>query len=66
MLAERDAEPEQLEYVPGRFKVIRPVRPTLACARSQGVFEALAPSRPITRGLPIDSASFIHELILIS
>jgi transposase len=43
---------EQLEYVPGRFKVIRHVRPKLACARCQGIFQALAPSRPIARGLP--------------
>jgi transposase len=43
---------EQLEYVPGRFKVIRHVRPKLACTRCEGIFQALAPSRPITRGLP--------------
>jgi len=43
---------EQLEYVPGRFKVIRHVRPKLACVRCQGIFQALAPSRPIARGLP--------------
>ena len=43
---------EQLEYVPGRFKVIRHVRPKLACARCEGIFQASAPSRPITRGLP--------------
>lgn len=43
---------EQLEYVPGRFKVIRHVRPKLACVRCEGIFQALAPSRPIARGLP--------------
>jgi transposase len=43
---------EQLEYVPGRFKVIRHVRPKLACVRCEGIFQALAPSRPIVRGLP--------------
>jgi len=43
---------EQLEYVPGRFKVIRHVRPKLACVRCQGIFQAMAPSRPIARGLP--------------
>jgi transposase len=43
---------EQLEYVPGRFKVIRHVRPKLACVRCQGIFQASAPSRPIVRGLP--------------
>jgi transposase len=43
---------EQLEYVPGRFKVIRHVRPKLACVRCEGIFQAMAPSRPIVRGLP--------------
>jgi transposase len=43
---------EQLEYVPGRFKVIRHVRPKLACMGCQGIFQAAAPSRPIQRGLP--------------
>jgi len=43
---------EQLEYVPGRFKVVRHVRPKLACVRCQRVFQAAAPSRPIRRGLP--------------
>jgi transposase len=43
---------EQLEYVPGRFKVIRHVRPKLACMRCEGIFQALAPTRPIARGLP--------------
>ena len=43
---------EQLEYVPGRFKVIRHVRPKLACVRCEGIFQAAAPSRPIARGLP--------------
>ena len=43
---------EQLEYVPGHFKVVRHVRPKLACVSCQRVFQALAPSRPIARGLP--------------
>ena len=43
---------EQLEYVPGRFKVVRHVRPKLACMGCQRVFQAAAPSRPIARGLP--------------
>lgn len=43
---------EQLEYVPGRFKVLRHVRPKLACVGCQRVFQAAAPSRPIARGLP--------------
>lgn len=43
---------EQLEYVPGHFKVIRHVRPKLACVRCEGIFQAAAPSRPIAKGLP--------------
>ena len=42
---------EQLEYVPSRFKVIRHVRPKLACVSCQAIFQAAAPSRPIARGM---------------
>lgn len=42
---------EQLEYVPARFKVVRTVRPKLACTKCQAIFQAAAPSRPITRGV---------------
>jgi transposase len=40
-----------LEYVPGRFKVIRTVRPKLACTKCEVIFQAAAPSRPIPRGV---------------
>jgi transposase len=42
---------EMLEYVPARFRVIRQVRPKLACARCDKIVQAEAPSRPIARGL---------------
>jgi transposase len=42
---------EMLEYVPSRFKVIRHVRPKLACSRCDKIVQAAAPSRPIARGL---------------
>ena len=42
---------EQLEYVPSRFKVIRHVRPKLACVACETIFQASAPSRPIARGV---------------
>jgi len=42
---------EILEYVPARFKVIRQVRPKLACARCKRIVQAEAPSRPIERGM---------------
>jgi len=42
---------EMLEYVPARFKVIRQVRPKLACACCERIVQAEAPSRPIARGV---------------
>jgi transposase len=42
---------EQLEYVPARFKVIRHIRPRLACTKCETIFQASAPSRPISRGI---------------
>ena len=42
---------EQLEFVPSHFKVIRHVRPKLACVACQSIFQAEAPSRPIVRGI---------------
>ena len=42
---------EMLEFVPGRFKVIRTVRPKLACNRCDGIVQEPAPHRPIDRGL---------------
>jgi transposase len=41
---------EMLEYVPERFRVIRHVRPKLACARCDTIVQAPAASRPIVRG----------------
>src|SRR6185437_5366901 len=41
---------EMLEYVPGRYQVIRHVRPKLSCAICQKIVQAPAPSRPIARG----------------
>jgi transposase len=43
---------EILDYVPGRFRVIRHVRPRLACRGCEAVVQAAAPSSPIERGLP--------------
>ncbi len=42
---------EVLEYVPASFKVIRHVRPKLACAACQRIVQELAPTRPIARGI---------------
>ncbi len=43
---------EMLEYVPASFKVIRHVRPQLACACCGRIVQVPAPVRPIERGLP--------------
>src|SRR5690606_6485666 len=42
---------ETLEFIPASFKVIRTVRPKLACGRCDTIVQASAPSRPIARGL---------------
>jgi transposase len=42
---------EVLEIEPLRFKVIRQVRPKLACAGCDKIVQADAPSRPIERGV---------------
>jgi len=43
---------EVLDYIPGHFRVIRHVRPRLACRGCEAVVQAPAPSLPIERGLP--------------
>ncbi len=42
---------EQLEFVPASFRVIRHVRPKLACSCCDAIVQAPAPSRPIERGI---------------
>src|SRR6202790_5030482 len=42
---------ETVEYVPEHFKVIRRVRPKLACACCDKIVQAEAASRPIARGM---------------
>jgi transposase len=42
---------EMLEIEPVHFKVIRQVRPKLACASCERIVQAEAPSRPIARGV---------------
>lgn len=42
---------EVLDYVPARFRVIRHVRPKLACPECERIVQVQAPSRPIDRGL---------------
>jgi transposase len=53
---------EMLEYTPAHFKVIRHIRPKLACARCDQIVQANAPSRPIARGLA-GPALLAHVLV---
>lgn len=41
---------EILDYIPGRFKVVRHVRPKLACKSCDAISQAAAPSLPVPRG----------------
>ena len=43
---------EQLDYIPGRFVVIRHVRPKLSCRDCGTINQAPMPSMPIERGIP--------------
>lgn len=42
---------EVLDYVPARFRVIRHVRPKMACTACERIVQVDAPSRPIERGI---------------
>jgi transposase len=41
---------EVLDYVPGRFRVLRHVRPKYACRRCDAITQAAAPALPTPRG----------------
>lgn len=43
---------EILDYIPGRFEVIRHVRPALSCRACESMTQAPMPSLPIERGRP--------------
>lgn len=42
---------EVLEYIPGRFEVIRHVRPAMSCRRCEAMAQAPMPALPIPRGI---------------
>src|SRR5690606_16208651 len=42
---------EVLDYVPGRFRVIRHLRRKLSCGKCEKIVQAAAASRPIAKGL---------------
>ena len=43
---------EILDYVPGHFKVIRHVRPSLSCRSCESMVQRPMPSLPVERGMP--------------
>jgi len=53
---------EMIEYVPGRYKVVRHVRPKFSCGACQKIVQASAPIRPIARGLA-GPAFLAHVLV---
>ncbi|MDK9723225.1 MAG: IS66 family transposase, partial [Rhodospirillales bacterium] len=53
---------EILDYVPGRFQVIRHVRPACSCRKCESMVQAPMPGLPILRGLP--SASLLAHVLV--
>jgi len=54
---------EILDYVPGRFQVIRHIRPALSCRTCESMVQAPMPSLPVQRGLP-SPGLLAHVLVL--
>ena len=52
---------EVLDYLPSRFRVLRHVRPKLACTACERIVQVEAPSRPIARGLA--SAALLAHIL---
>jgi transposase len=53
---------EVLDYVPGRFQVLRHVRPKYACTACDAITQAPAPAMPTPRGLATP-ATLAHVLV---
>jgi transposase len=53
---------EVLDYIPGRFEVIRHIRPAFSCRRCESMLQAPMPSLPIERGKP-SAALLAHILV---
>jgi len=53
---------DMLEWIPGRFKVLRHVRPKYCCAACQILVQAPAPSRPIARSFA--GPAFISHVLV--
>jgi len=53
---------EVLDYIPGRFEVIRHIRPALSCRRCESMVQMPMPSLPIERGRP--SAGLLAHILV--
>jgi transposase len=53
---------EVLEYVPGRFEVVRHVRPAYSCAKCEAMVQAPMPAMPIPRAMA--GASVLAHVIM--
>jgi len=53
---------EVLEYVPGRFEVVRHVRPVYSCAKCEAMLQAPMPAMPIPRAMA--GASVLAHVIM--
>jgi transposase len=53
---------EVLEYVPGRFEVVRHVRPAYSCAKCEAMTQASMPAMPIPRAMA--GASLLAHVIM--
>lgn len=52
---------EVLEYIPGRFEVVRHVRPACSCRKCEAMMQAPMPELPIPRGMA--GASFLAHIV---
>jgi transposase len=53
---------EVLDYIPGRFEVIRHIRPAFSCRRCESMVQMPMPSLPVERGRP-SAALLAHILV---
>ena len=53
---------EVLEYIPGRFEVVRHVRPACSCRKCEAMAQAPMPELPIPRGMA--GASFLAHIAI--
>ena len=53
---------EVLDYIPGRFEVVRHIRPAFSCRRCESMVQMPMPSLPVERGRP-SAALLAHILV---